>query len=64
MITEDMSIIDIIQQYPETRPVFMEYNLGCLGCLAAAGETIADGLRAHGLDVEEVIGKLNATIEK
>lgn len=64
MITAEMSIIEILQKYPETRPVFDNYHLGCLGCLAAAGETITDGLMAHGLNPDEVIEALNATIKK
>ncbi|HAR63332.1 MAG: disulfide oxidoreductase [Candidatus Margulisiibacteriota bacterium] len=63
MITKDMSIIDIVQKYPETRLVFEDYNLGCIGCLAAAGETISDGLIAHGLDPDTVIADLNKAIQ-
>jgi hybrid cluster-associated redox disulfide protein len=59
MITKEMSIIDIIQKHPATREVFNRHNLGCIGCLAAAGETIADGLTAHGLDVDSVMEELN-----
>ena len=59
MITKDMSITDIIQNHPETIPVFQKYNLGCIGCFAAAGESLEDGLTVHGLDIETVVKDLN-----
>lgn len=64
MITKDMSITRIIQQYPETRAVFARYNLGCLGCLAASGESLEQGLAVHGLNVEKVLKDLNEAIKK
>ncbi|MBN1231803.1 MAG: DUF1858 domain-containing protein [Candidatus Coatesbacteria bacterium] len=64
MITKDMPITRIIQQYPETRAVFAGYNLGCLGCLAASGESLEQGLAVHGLNVEKVLKDLNEAIKK
>ncbi|MFH1429254.1 MAG: DUF1858 domain-containing protein [Candidatus Margulisiibacteriota bacterium] len=63
MITKDMSITDIIRNYPETIPVFQKYALGCLGCFAAAGETLEAGLNVHGLDIDEVLTDLNKAVE-
>ncbi|MBN1898221.1 MAG: DUF1858 domain-containing protein [Spirochaetes bacterium] len=63
MITKDMSITDAINKYPETIPVLQSYGLGCLGCIAASGENLEDGLKAHGLDVDEVIKAMNKVIK-
>lgn len=55
--------MDAIQQYPETIPVLQGYNLGCLGCIAASGETLEQGLSAHGLNVDEVVNAMNAALK-
>jgi hybrid cluster-associated redox disulfide protein len=59
MITPEMSITEIIQTYPQTIPVFQQYGLGCIGCFAASGETLADGLTVHGIEIGEVVAALN-----
>jgi hybrid cluster-associated redox disulfide protein len=38
MITKEMGIIDIVNQYPQTVPVFQDYGMGCIGCMAARFE--------------------------
>lgn len=35
--------------------------MGCIGCLAASGETIAEAAAHHGIDVDELVNKLNET---
>ena len=37
-ITKEMSIIDVVQQHPETLEVFQKFGLGCIGCAAARFE--------------------------
>ena len=64
MITKEMTIMDAIQTYPETIPVLQSLNLGCLGCIAASGESLAEGLAAHGLDVDAAITMMNEAIAK
>ncbi|GBR75845.1 disulfide oxidoreductase [Candidatus Termititenax persephonae] len=63
-ITKDMTILEVIQNHPETVGVLQELNLGCLGCIAASGESLEQGLAAHGLNVSEVVDKLNTAIAK
>ena len=62
-ITKEMSITEIIQRFPETHAVFTKFQLGCIGCMAASFESVEDGLRAHGLDVDEVLKALNEAVE-
>ena len=59
MITKDMTIMEVIQNHPEAVDVLQSLNLGCLGCIAASGESLEQGLTAHGLNVKEVLEKLN-----
>lgn len=64
MINKDMTIMEVIQNYPETVPVLQSYNLGCLGCIAASGESLEQGLSAHGIDVNDAVEKMNKALKK
>ena len=64
MITKDMNIQEIVSKHPETIQVLQSLGLGCIGCIAASGESLSQGISAHGLNVDEVISKLNQAIEK
>lgn len=61
-ITKDMSIVEIVQTYPDTVEVLMNAGMGCLGCAASHFENIEQGAMAHGIDIDALIAELNATI--
>ena len=61
-ITKDMSIVEIVQTYPDTVEVLMNAVMGCLGCAASHFENIEQGAMAHGIDIDALIAELNATI--
>jgi hybrid cluster-associated redox disulfide protein len=58
-ITGEMSIMEIVQKYPETVPVFMQHGLHCLGCAIAQFETLAEGAAAHRMDLQALLKDLN-----
>ncbi|MGD9581512.1 MAG: DUF1858 domain-containing protein [Vampirovibrionia bacterium] len=62
-ITNDMSIIEIAQKYPETLEVFARFGLGCIGCAAARYENVEAGARVHGIAPEVLLEELNAAIK-
>ena len=62
-ITKDMSIVDVVQQYPQTVQVFRNYGMGCLGCAAARFENIEQGAAAHGIDIAALIAALNESLK-
>ena len=62
MITKDMSITEVVTNYPDTVPVFMQSGMGCIGCAAAHFENIEQGALAHGIDVDELITALNDVV--
>ena len=45
-ITKDMSILEVVQKYPDTVDVFVNAGMGCLGCAAAHFENIEQGAMA------------------
>jgi len=61
-ITKDMSIIDIVQNYPETLTVFQQYGLGCIGCAAARFENLEAGARVHGINADQLVEDLNKSL--
>ncbi len=63
-ITKDMGIMEVVQKWPDTAMVFMEYGMGCLGCAAAHFENIEQGALAHGIDVDALIVALNKVPEQ
>lgn len=61
-VTKDMSIIDVVQNYPESLEVFARYGLGCVGCAAARFENLEAGAKVHGIDPDELIDAINKAI--
>lgn len=61
-ITKDMSIMEVVQKYPDTVEVFMNSGMGCLGCAAAHFENIEQGALAHGIDIDSLMKGLNDVV--
>ena len=58
-VTRETIIGDILDMDQTTAPYFMEIGMHCLGCPASRGETIEEACEVHGVDCDELIGKLN-----
>lgn len=63
-ITKDTIIGDILDMNRDTAPFFLEMGMHCLGCPSARGETVAQACAVHGVDADELVGKINAFLEK
>ena len=63
MITKDMPITDIVTNFPEVVPVFREYGMGCIGCMAARFESLGQGAEVHGIDIDRLVASLNAAVK-
>jgi hybrid cluster-associated redox disulfide protein len=61
-ITRDMTIMDVVNKYPQSIKVFFEHGLFCIGCNVAYRETVEQGAMAHGLDVSQLMDRLNEAI--
>ena len=59
-ITKDTIIGDILDADQTTATYFFEMGMHCLGCPASGGESLEDACAVHGVDVEEMLEKLNA----
>ncbi len=58
-ITKDSKIKEMIEEKPEVVAVFQKYGLGCVGCFAAALETVEEAAEVHGIELESFIKDLN-----
>lgn len=58
-ITKDMLIGDILGVAPDSVPLFLDMGMHCLGCPASLGETLEQACLVHGVDVDEMVQKLN-----
>ncbi len=63
-IEKDTIIGDILDADPTTAQYFFEMGMHCLGCPASRGESVAEACEVHGVDVEEILEKLNAHISE
>ena len=59
-ITRATKIGELLNVFPESAPILMEIGMHCLGCPASQAETLEEACMVHGIDVEEVLEKLNA----
>ena len=59
MITKEMVIADIIKDNPKAVEILMANGMGCLGCPSATMESLEQACIVHGLDMDEVLNKLN-----
>jgi hybrid cluster-associated redox disulfide protein len=66
MLNKDTVIIDLLQMGDVDKIADVLYGFGmhCLGCALSRGETIGQAALAHGVDVDEMIAKLNEVINK
>ena len=62
MVTRETNILEAVQKYPVIAQVFQRYGLGCIGCMVASGETLGEGISAHGLDADAIIAEANELV--
>ncbi len=63
-ITDTMTLGDVLKKWPETAEVFFQFGLHCIGCHISEIESVRDGARAHGVDVEKLVKALNEKISE
>lgn len=64
MALKDMSITEIVKNYPETIETLEGYGMHCFGWMASRFENLEQAALAHGLDIDKLIHELNKIIKK
>ena len=59
-ITKNSVIGEILDADNTTAQYFFEMGMHCLGCPSARSETLEEACAVHGVDVDELVEKLNA----
>jgi hybrid cluster-associated redox disulfide protein len=55
-ITQKTNLLKLIREHPQLAQTLTEkYGLHCLGCMAAAFETLEQGAKAHGMKEREIV---------
>ena len=67
-ISKNSIIAGVIDEYPEVIEILsIDYGMGCVGCMAAGGETIEQGASVHGLsedDIDKMVTKMNKKVSE
>lgn len=63
-ITKGIGIKELVENYPESIAVLMQKGFHCLGCVAAQFETLEQGAKAHGIDVNELVKGIKKAVEE
>ncbi len=58
-VTKDTLIGDILDSDRTTAQFFLELGMHCLGCPSSRGESVEMACEVHGVDVNELVEKLN-----
>ncbi|MFI3200884.1 MAG: DUF1858 domain-containing protein [Eubacteriales bacterium] len=58
-ITKDMTIGNALALKPEAAGALLEIGMHCLGCPSAQGETLEQAAAVHGVNVEDLLNKIN-----
>ena len=56
---KDTRIGEILEVAPEKAEILLNVGMHCIGCPASQMETIEEACEVHGIDVEDVLEKLN-----
>ena len=60
MIEKTITIGELLEKYPDKVDILLESGMHCIGCPASQMETLEEACEVHGIDVEELVAKLNA----
>lgn len=66
-VDKNMTLGEVVQKFPESAEIMMNYGLHCIGCHVAAWETIEQGALGHGMNEKEsdkMIEEINVAINK
>ena len=58
--SKDTKIGELLENAPEKAEILLNAGMHCLGCPASQEETLEEACAVHGIDVEELLDKLNA----
>lgn len=61
-INKNMLVGEVIRSHPDTVGVLLEMGLSCVGCPGSQMESLEEAAMVHGIDIDEMLKKLNAVV--
>lgn len=58
-IDKDIKIGELLEMAPEKAEILLDAGMHCLGCPASQAETLEEACEVHGINVDELVEKLN-----
>lgn len=58
-VTKDMLIGQILEQDATIAPIMMASGMHCIGCPSSQSESLEEAAMVHGLDCDDLLGKIN-----
>ncbi|MGN0307000.1 MAG: DUF1858 domain-containing protein [Lachnospiraceae bacterium] len=59
-VTKDMTIGEILRIKPQAASALLEIGMHCLGCPSAQSESLEEAAMVHGVDVNDLMSKIEA----
>lgn len=60
VVTKETVIGELLSTDINTAEVLMEMGMHCVGCPSSIGESLAEACMVHGINVDELVDRLNA----
>ena len=58
-VNKDMTIASVIEMDQGIANILMASGMHCLGCVMAHGEDLGQACAVHGIDADELVGRIN-----
>ena len=57
--SKDIIIKDILENHPKAEEILTSFGMHCLYCPCSQAETLEEACEVHGIDVDELLKKIN-----
>lgn len=61
--TQQMTVAEVLETWPETVEVFQSWKTACVGCVMAPFDTLADVARIYELELAAIMAALHQAIQ-
>jgi len=61
--TTELTVDEVMQRWPATIRVFLDFGMNCVGCPIATFHSVDEACSEHEIDLEEFLGRLRETAQ-
>jgi hydrid cluster protein-associated redox disulfide domain len=63
-VTKGTIIADIMENAPQTMPLFQQIGMHCMGCAMASGENVEQACDVHGVNADMFVERINIFLKE